>query len=96
VINNDSEGMVMALYSLLIYLFHVILKMLKKINPDAFNGNLNGEETSLHFLKNNNIELAITNYGARIVTLIVPDKNQQPTDVVVGFDSLHMEQELLP
>jgi aldose 1-epimerase len=32
--------------------------------------------------------MAVTNYGARIVTLIVPDKNNQPTDVVVGFDSL--------
>jgi aldose 1-epimerase len=63
--------------------------MLKKINPDAFNGKVNGEEVNLHFLNNkNNIEIAITNYGARIVALVVPDKNQQPTDVVVGFDRL--------
>jgi aldose 1-epimerase len=63
--------------------------MLTKINPDSFNKTLNGEKISLHFLNNkNNIEVAITNYGARIVTLIVPDKNNQSTDVVVGFDSL--------
>jgi aldose 1-epimerase len=63
--------------------------MLTKINPDSFNETLNGEKVSLHFLNNkNNIEVAITNYGARIVALIVPDKNNQPTDVVVGFDSM--------
>jgi aldose 1-epimerase len=63
--------------------------MLTKINPGSFNDALNGEKASLHFLNNkNNVEVAITNYGARIVTLIVPGKNQQPTDVVVGFDSL--------
>ena len=46
-------------------------------------------DTSLHFLNNkNNIQVAITNYGARIVALIVPDKKEQSTDVVVGFDSL--------
>lgn len=63
--------------------------MLTKINPGSFNETLNGEKVSIHFLNNkNNIEVAVTNYGARIVALIVPDKNQNPTDVVVGFDSL--------
>jgi aldose 1-epimerase len=63
--------------------------MLAKINSDAFQETLNGEKTSLHFLKNkNNIEIVVTNYGARIVALIVPDKNGNPADVVVGFDSL--------
>ena len=68
---------------------HVILGMLTKIDPASFNEMLNGEKVSLYFLKNgNNIEVAITNYGARIVTMIVPDKNHQLFDVVVGFDSL--------
>lgn len=76
-------------YSLLNSRLPVILSMLTKINPEAFNETLNGEKVALYFLKNsNNIEVAITNYGARIVALIVPDKNHKPTDVVVGFDSL--------
>jgi len=63
--------------------------MLKKPNADSFDETLNGEKTGLYFLSNkNNVEIAITNYGARIVSLIIPDKNGQPTDVVVGFDSL--------
>lgn len=63
--------------------------MLKSLNAESFKGTIDGKETSLYFLKNkNHIEIAITNYGARIVSLIVPDKNDQPTDLVVGFDSL--------
>lgn len=69
--------------------FPVILTMLQKLNSQSFDGTVNGEKISLHFLRNkNNVEVAITNYGARIVALIVPDKNNQPTDVVAGFDSL--------
>ena len=34
------------------------------------------------------MQAAITNYGGRIVGLIVPDKNGKPTNVVIGFDSL--------
>jgi aldose 1-epimerase len=67
----------------------VILSMLSKITVDAFNDTLEGEQVSLYFLtNNNNVQVAITNYGARIVALIVPDKDNLPTDVVVGFDSL--------
>lgn len=63
--------------------------MLKQLEPELFKDKINGKETSLHFLRNKNkVEIAITNYGARIVALIVPDKNHEPTDVVVGFDSL--------
>jgi aldose 1-epimerase len=63
--------------------------MLSKISADASNDTVNGEQVSLHYLSNNNnVRLAITNYGARIVALIIADKNKQPTDVVVGFDSL--------
>ena len=67
----------------------VILGMLTKINPDAFDQTLNGGRVNLYFLRNKNgLETAITNYGARIVTLIVPDKSGKATDIVVGFDSL--------
>jgi len=42
----------------------------------------------LFVIKNDKGLLAsITNYGGRIVGLIVPDKNGNPTDVVIGMDS---------
>lgn len=67
----------------------VNLKMLTLLNPGAFKKTIDGKETGLHFLKNNNkIQIAITNYGARIVALIIPDKNKRPTDIVIGFDNL--------
>ncbi|HMH23893.1 MAG TPA: aldose epimerase family protein [Puia sp.] len=56
---------------------------------NAFHDNVDGKATDLFVLKNkNNAEVAITNYGARVVSLIVPDKNGKPTDVVVGYDSI--------
>jgi aldose 1-epimerase len=67
----------------------VNLFMIQKLDASLFMDKLQGKDTSLRLLKNKNgIEIAITNYGARIVSLVVPDKNNKPTDVVVGFDSL--------
>ena len=34
------------------------------------------------------IEVKITNFGATITSIIVPDKNDKPADVVLGFDTL--------
>lgn len=34
------------------------------------------------------ITAQITNYGARVVTLFVPDRNHRPGNVVLGFDTL--------
>jgi aldose 1-epimerase len=50
---------------------------------------LNGRETGLYYLKNkNNLQAALTNYGARVVSLLVPDKNGNLTDIDVGFDTI--------
>jgi len=47
------------------------------------------KSTALIILKNNRgMQVALTNYGARIVSIIVPDKQGKPTDVVLGFDSI--------
>jgi len=55
----------------------------------AFQQTIDGKRTNLYVLKNKNIEAAITNYGARVVSLLVPDKNGKKTDVVVGFDNVN-------
>lgn len=55
----------------------------------AFDSTLNGKKTALYWLTNGkNMKVAITNYGGRIVSLLVPDKNGKEQDVVVGFGSL--------
>lgn len=59
------------------------------LNPVKFDSTINGKQTALYTLKNaNGMEVCITNYGARVVSLVVPDKDGNPTDVVLGFDNL--------
>jgi len=59
--------------------------------PDtaAFRDTVDGKSTTLYILKNkNNAEIAITNYGARVVSMLVPDKNGVMTDIILGYDSI--------
>lgn len=59
--------------------------------PDtsAYAKTINGKQTHLYILKNKHgMEAAITNYGGRVVSLLVPDKTGKLTDVVLGFDSV--------
>ncbi len=56
---------------------------------EGFQEDVNGKKTDLYILKNkNNVQVAITNYGGRVVSLLVPDKAGKMTDVVVGFKSV--------
>ncbi|MBD1433062.1 galactose mutarotase [Sphingobacterium sp. DN00404] len=51
---------------------------------------VNGQETDLFTLRNKSgAEVCITNYGGRIVSLLVPDRDGQLQDVVLGFDNIH-------
>ena len=50
---------------------------------------VNGDTTALYVLKNTaGVEVCITNYGGRIVSVLVPDKAGKLQDVVLGFDSI--------
>lgn len=50
---------------------------------------VDGDSTDLYVLKNaNGVEVCVTNYGGRIVSVMVPDKNGYMQDVVLGFDSI--------
>lgn len=55
---------------------------------EAFQDTINGKKTDLYILKRNNIQAAITNYGGRLVSLLVPDKEGKLTDVIVGFGNI--------
>ncbi len=57
--------------------------------PSDFNAEYRGEATSLYTLTNDNgAEACITNFGGRLVSLLVPDRNGKFLDVVLGFDSI--------
>jgi aldose 1-epimerase len=62
-----------------------------QLMPDKklFASTIDGKQTDLYILKNHNgMEAAITNYGGRLVSLVVPDKEGKLTNVVVGFKSV--------
>ena len=59
------------------------------LDPAKFDTTLQDKPVKLYTLKNQNgMEVCITNYGGRVVSLVVPDKDGNPTDVVLGFDNI--------
>lgn len=62
---------------------------LSGLDPKAFETKVNDHSVNLYTLKNKNgMEVCITNFGGRIVSVMVPDKNGNMKDVVLGFDSI--------
>lgn len=59
------------------------------LDPEKFVAEYQGNQTALFTLKNaNGMEVCITNFGGRIVSIMVPDRNGDFKDVVLGFDSV--------
>jgi len=74
----------------------VVVKITPATLPDtaAFRDTTSAQATALYILKNGHAQAAVTNYGARLVSLIVPDKTGNPTDVVVGYDNINNYEHL--
>ena len=54
-----------------------------------FVSEVQGKPTALYVLKNQNgAEACVTNWGGRLVSVMVPDKNGKMTDVVLGYDNI--------
>ena len=59
------------------------------LDPARFDTTINAKPVQLFVLKNaNNMEMCVTNFGGRIVSVCVPDKNGKLTDVVLGYDNI--------
>jgi aldose 1-epimerase len=59
------------------------------LDKKNFETEVNGKKTDLYVLTNTNgMEVCITNFGGRIVSILVPDKDGNKKDVVLGFDSI--------
>jgi aldose 1-epimerase len=59
------------------------------IREESFKGVHNGKPTGLYTLKNKNGLIAqITNYGAIIVSIFVPDRKGNLADIVQGYDTI--------
>lgn len=59
------------------------------LDPADFNTVIDGKPVALYTLKNAaGMEVCITNFGGRIVSLMVPDRNGELRDVVLGFNNI--------
>lgn len=59
------------------------------LDPAKFDTTLNEKPVKLFVLKNNNdMEVCVTNFGARVVSICVPNKAGVATDVVLGYDNI--------
>ncbi|MFW9597992.1 MAG: aldose epimerase family protein [Paludibacter sp.] len=62
---------------------------LSTIQKEKFDTTVDGKSISLYQLTNKNgLEMQVTNFGARIVTLFTPDKNGKFEDIVLGYDNI--------
>jgi aldose 1-epimerase len=59
------------------------------IKKESFGKTSGGEQIELYSLTNKKgMEVSITNFGATVVTLKVPDRAGKATDIVLGYDTL--------
>ena len=59
------------------------------LDPANFKGTYNEMPVALYTLKNDaGMEVCITNFGGRIVSIAVPDRKGVMRDVVLGFDRI--------
>ena len=63
---------------------------LSGLNPTNFETLVDGNKSvKLYTLKNaSGMEVCITNFGGRLVSVMVPDKEGNLTDVILGFDNI--------
>lgn len=59
------------------------------LNTSEFRGNIEGQDVQMYVLTNDKgVEVTVINYGAKIVSLSVPDRKGEFVDVVLGHNSL--------
>ena len=60
------------------------------LDPEQFVTDVNGRTTGLWTLTNaNGMEVTVTNFGGRVVSIMAPDRTGEFRDVVLGFDNIY-------
>ncbi len=68
---------------------YFVTNNLSGLKREDFQKEINGKKTDLFILKNKcGNEVALTNYGGALLTIMVPDKNGVHANVVQGHDSI--------
>ena len=69
--------------------YSVFTDTVKNIDSTRFEKTIDGKQIHLYTLVGGNgIGMKVTNYGARIVALCVPDSAGNPVDVVLGYNNI--------
>ena len=55
---------------------------------EDFTKTVDGKQVSLYTLKNGDLTMQVTNFGARVVTLWSPDKDGNMEDIVLGYNNI--------
>ncbi len=73
------------------------MKNIKSLDPKNFKANINGKTVDFYVLENETeMRVCLSNYGARILSIEVPDKNGNIKDVTLGYDNLEAHIKELP
>ncbi len=65
------------------------IQTISGLNTKDFATRVKGKKTGLYVLTNSaGLEACITNYGGRVVSLLVPDREGNLKDVVLGYDNI--------
>ena len=68
---------------------HKLASSFRPLDPARFSGEVDGKSVSLFTLRNvGGMVVGITNYGAKIEQIVVPDRHGHWDDVVLGYGSL--------
>ncbi|HKM92986.1 MAG TPA: aldose epimerase family protein [Prolixibacteraceae bacterium] len=68
----------------------IFTKTVEGIDAKQFSQVVDGKQVGLYTLTNESgIGIKVTNFGARVVALCVPDNEGNPVDVVLGYDKLN-------
>lgn len=58
------------------------------VNKEPWGKSTSGQPVELYKLSDKDLQVQITTYGARVVSIDAPDRNGKMADVVLGYDSL--------
>lgn len=56
-------------------------------DTNVFYVNHDNKDVLLYVIKNEKLQVSVTNFGARLVSVVVNDKSNKPVDVILGYDS---------
>lgn len=94
--NFSKENILLGLVFILLIIFSNCksdkMKLAEGVNfpvPEQFDRSINGKQVGLYTLENSRgMRMDVTNFGGKIVTLTVPDRNGIFDDIVTGYHSL--------